>query len=238
TGDEPAHPDVRGRDAVRCVPDGLSGGGGGREGGAPRLRRRRADLGARLACVVARSRSRIAARDATGGRIGDVTRVRVGTSGWNHTEWKGSFYPADLKPAAMLPYYAERFSTVEVNATFYRIPTPKVVAGWAAAAGQRRARHRRGRGRNHARPRHCGLGVFPPPRRRLHRRAAWGMGEDDPHRRGRLGRRVRVLQARGTWHGARARSAARNLARDLIPSQPTKEGAMLDLLIRNGQVVT
>jgi len=61
-------------------------------------------------------------------RIGDVTRVRVGTSGWNYTEWKGSFYPDDLKPAAMLPYYAERFSTVEVNATFYRMPTPKVVA--------------------------------------------------------------------------------------------------------------
>ena len=62
-----------------------------------------------------------------------MTRVRVGTSGWNYTEWKGSFYPDDLKPAAMLPYYAERFSTVEVNATFYRMPTPKVVAGWAAA---------------------------------------------------------------------------------------------------------
>jgi len=63
-----------------------------------------------------------------------VTRVRVGTSGWNYTEWKGSFYPDDMKPAAMLPYYAARFGTVEVNATFYRMPTPKVVAGWAAAA--------------------------------------------------------------------------------------------------------
>jgi len=62
-----------------------------------------------------------------------VTRVRVGTSGWNYTEWKGSFYPDDMKPAAMLPYYATRFGTVEVNATFYRMPTPKVVAGWTAA---------------------------------------------------------------------------------------------------------
>ena len=62
-----------------------------------------------------------------------MTRVRVGTSGWNYTEWKGSFYPDDMKPAAMLPYYAARFGTVEVNATFYRMPTPKVVAGWAAA---------------------------------------------------------------------------------------------------------
>ena len=59
-----------------------------------------------------------------------MTRVRVGTSGWNYTEWKGSFYPDDMKPAAMLPYYAARLGTVEVNATFYRMPTPKAVAGW------------------------------------------------------------------------------------------------------------
>jgi len=62
-----------------------------------------------------------------------VIRIRVGTSGWNYPEWKGSFYPAGMKPAAMLPYYAERFGTVEVNATFYRMPTAKAVAGWAAA---------------------------------------------------------------------------------------------------------
>jgi uncharacterized protein YecE (DUF72 family) len=60
-------------------------------------------------------------------------RLHVGTSGWNYTEWRGSFYPEKLKPAAMLPYYAERFSTVEVNNTFYRMPTAKVVEGWAAA---------------------------------------------------------------------------------------------------------
>ena len=62
-----------------------------------------------------------------------MTRVRVGTSGWNYAEWKGSFYPTDMKPAAMLPYYAARFGTVEVNATFYRMPTTKTVGGWAAA---------------------------------------------------------------------------------------------------------
>ncbi len=62
-----------------------------------------------------------------------MTHVRVGTSGWNYPEWKGSFYPGDMKPTAMLPYYAERFGTVEVNATFYRMPTPKVVEGWAGA---------------------------------------------------------------------------------------------------------
>ena len=59
--------------------------------------------------------------------------VRVGTSGYNYAEWKGSFYPADLPAARMLPYYAGCFSTVEINATFYRMPTPKTVTGWAQA---------------------------------------------------------------------------------------------------------
>lgn len=58
--------------------------------------------------------------------------IRVGTSGYNYPEWKGRFYPADLSAAKMLPYYAERFATVEINYTFYRMPTPKIVAGWAA----------------------------------------------------------------------------------------------------------
>ena len=59
--------------------------------------------------------------------------VRVGTSGYNYAEWKGTFYPADLSAAKMLPYYAARFPTVEINATFYRMPTPKTLAAWAAA---------------------------------------------------------------------------------------------------------
>jgi len=61
-------------------------------------------------------------------------QIRVGTSGWNYPEWKGSFYPADMKPAGMLAYYTQRFSTVEVNNTFYRMPTQKAVDGWAATA--------------------------------------------------------------------------------------------------------
>ena len=60
-------------------------------------------------------------------------QIHVGTSGWNYPEWKGSFYPADMKPAGMLAYYAARFATVEVNNTFYRMPTQKAVDGWAAA---------------------------------------------------------------------------------------------------------
>ena len=59
--------------------------------------------------------------------------ARVGTSGYNYGEWKGSFYPADLSASKMLPYYSARFPTVEINATFYRMPTPKTLAGWAEA---------------------------------------------------------------------------------------------------------
>ncbi len=59
--------------------------------------------------------------------------IRIGTSGYNYPEWKGSFYPGDLPAAKMLPYYAARFPTVEINATFYRMPTPKTLGGWAAA---------------------------------------------------------------------------------------------------------
>jgi uncharacterized protein YecE (DUF72 family) len=58
--------------------------------------------------------------------------IWIGTSGYNYPEWKGSFYPSNLPAAKMLPYYAARFPTVEINYTFYRMPTEKLVAGWAA----------------------------------------------------------------------------------------------------------
>ena len=57
----------------------------------------------------------------------------VGTSGYNYPEWKGSFYPEKLPAAKMLPYYAERFPTVEINYTFYRAPNEKILQGWDAA---------------------------------------------------------------------------------------------------------
>jgi len=59
-------------------------------------------------------------------------QIRVGTSGFSYREWKGSFYPGDLKNADMLSYYAERFSSVEINNTFYRMPKASVLEGWAA----------------------------------------------------------------------------------------------------------
>lgn len=49
-------------------------------------------------------------------------RLFVGTSGYSYPEWKGHFYPADLSAKQMLPYYAERFSSVELNHTFYKMP--------------------------------------------------------------------------------------------------------------------
>ena len=58
--------------------------------------------------------------------------IWIGTSGYNYPEWKGSFYPADLSAAKMLPYYAARFPTVEINYTFYRMPNEKLVVGRAA----------------------------------------------------------------------------------------------------------
>jgi uncharacterized protein YecE (DUF72 family) len=58
--------------------------------------------------------------------------IWIGTSGYNYPEWKGSFYPGNLAAAKMLPYYAARFPTVEINYTFYRMPNEKLVGGWAA----------------------------------------------------------------------------------------------------------
>src|SRR5215468_8884196 len=56
----------------------------------------------------------------------------VGTSGYSYKEWKGSFYPDDLPAAGMLRYYGERFGTVEINNTFYRMPKASVLETWAA----------------------------------------------------------------------------------------------------------
>jgi uncharacterized protein YecE (DUF72 family) len=58
-------------------------------------------------------------------------QVFVGTSGYNYPEWRGTFYPEKFPTSKMLAYYAERFRTVEVNYTFYRMPTPALLEGWA-----------------------------------------------------------------------------------------------------------
>jgi uncharacterized protein YecE (DUF72 family) len=57
--------------------------------------------------------------------------IRVGTSGYNYPEWRGSFYPQKLATGRMLAFYAERLATVEINYTFYRAPKPDILAGWS-----------------------------------------------------------------------------------------------------------
>ena len=57
----------------------------------------------------------------------------AGASGYSFKEWKGSFYPEDIKPDAMLAYYAARLPTVEINNTFYQMPKVAVLENWSAA---------------------------------------------------------------------------------------------------------
>lgn len=56
----------------------------------------------------------------------------VGTSGYAYKEWKPEFYPADLKAPDMLSFYSRRFNSVEINNTFYKMPTEKVLAQWTS----------------------------------------------------------------------------------------------------------
>jgi uncharacterized protein YecE (DUF72 family) len=57
-------------------------------------------------------------------------RLLAGTSGYAYKEWKGNFYPEDAKPQDMLRLYAERLPTVEINNTFYRMPSEKMLLDW------------------------------------------------------------------------------------------------------------
>jgi len=59
-------------------------------------------------------------------------KLHAGTSGFAFKEWKGSFYPEDLKDDGMLGFYSSKFPTVEINNTFYRLPKEDVLQSWAA----------------------------------------------------------------------------------------------------------
>jgi uncharacterized protein YecE (DUF72 family) len=63
-------------------------------------------------------------------------RVLAGTSGFSYKEWKGSFYPEDLPADAMLGFYAKRLPAVEINNTFYRMPKPALLQGWASEVSE------------------------------------------------------------------------------------------------------
>lgn len=56
--------------------------------------------------------------------------IRIGTSGWEYDDWRGRFYPTDLARDRWLEFYADRFDSVELNATFYRLPGAETFAGW------------------------------------------------------------------------------------------------------------
>ena len=56
--------------------------------------------------------------------------LHLGTIGWSYSFWKGNFYPNKTAAKDFLAYYASKFSTVEVDSTFYRIPNPQAVANW------------------------------------------------------------------------------------------------------------
>src|SRR5215813_3149733 len=62
-----------------------------------------------------------------------VAKIYAGTSGWAYPSWKPDFYPAKLPSAKFLGHYAEKLNTVEVNYTFRRFPTEKLLRGWIAA---------------------------------------------------------------------------------------------------------
>ena len=56
--------------------------------------------------------------------------IHVGTSGWHYRHWVGVFYPEGMRPDAFLKFYLDRFDTVELNNSFYRLPTEVAVANW------------------------------------------------------------------------------------------------------------
>ncbi len=59
-----------------------------------------------------------------------LQNIHIGTSGWSYKHWKESFYPKGTKPADYLHYYAEHFSTTEINTTFYHLPRQSTVENW------------------------------------------------------------------------------------------------------------
>ena len=59
-------------------------------------------------------------------------KLFVGTSGWNYSDWRERFYPADVKPRQYLTHYATRFHTTEVNYSFYHLPKRSTYENWAA----------------------------------------------------------------------------------------------------------
>ncbi len=68
--------------------------------------------------------------------VAALGRVMIGTSGFSYKEWKPSFYPKDVSQKKFLEYYASQFGAVEIDYTFYRMPTAKTLDSWKASTGE------------------------------------------------------------------------------------------------------
>jgi uncharacterized protein YecE (DUF72 family) len=63
-----------------------------------------------------------------------MTEYYIGTSGWHYEEWEGIFYPVDMPKSKWLEFYAGHFQTVELNNSFYRLPSEKAFVNWREAS--------------------------------------------------------------------------------------------------------
>ena len=57
-------------------------------------------------------------------------KIHIGASGWHYVHWKEVFYPEKMQPKDYLPFYAQHFSTTEINNTFYHLPKDSVIDHW------------------------------------------------------------------------------------------------------------
>ncbi|TLY05274.1 MAG: DUF72 domain-containing protein, partial [Thaumarchaeota archaeon] len=62
--------------------------------------------------------------------LAEPEKVRVGCSGWSYKDWVGGFYPADLPAGEYLSFYSKFFNCVEIDSSFYRIPSPFMIEQW------------------------------------------------------------------------------------------------------------
>src|SRR3954468_11341686 len=79
-------------------------------------------------------RSRSQETKTTRDRAGKQPPIYIGTSGWTYKSWEKNFYPAGIPRSRQFEFYATQFPTVEINLTFYRLPSPAAVQGWVAKA--------------------------------------------------------------------------------------------------------
>jgi uncharacterized protein YecE (DUF72 family) len=62
--------------------------------------------------------------------VNDKNLIHIGTSGWHYDHWRGPFYPENLIPKEYLKFYQQKFHTVEINNSFYQLPSVKTLSDW------------------------------------------------------------------------------------------------------------